>query len=200
MEIMRVLFIFFVFAALACMPSLSYSDVKVTMTNGREIIADTCEEEDGQLVCTKMGGTFNIEKKDVGSIKKIKGGENEPFSKEPASPVPAEPEKKTDDTPGASRADKGKPVAGGQAEAMKRLEEITQKKRELSSEREKLVKERERLDEDLKKAPDWMPTNQYEELSKRNEQFKEKMKLFNEEAGRLNEEEKRIVEGLKRKD
>ena len=83
---------------------------------------------------------------------------------------------------------------------MKRLEEITQKKKELFSERVKLVKEREQLDEDLKKAPDWMPTNQYEELNKRNDQFKEKMKLFNEEAGRLNEEEKRIVEGLKKKD
>lgn len=197
---MRVSFIFFVFAALACMPSLSYSDVKVTLTNGREIIADTCEEEGGQLVCTKMGGAFNIEKKDVGSIKEIKGGGDEPFSKEPASPVSTEPEKKTDDTPGVSRADKGKPAAGGQAEAMKRLEEVTQKKRELSSEREKLVKEGEQLQEDLKKAPDWMPTKQYDELNARNEQLKEKIKLFNEETGRLNEEEKQIVEGLKKKD
>jgi len=200
MEIMRVSFILFIFAALVCMPSLSFSDVKVTLTNGREIIADTCEEEGGQLVCTKMGGTFNIEKKDVGSIREIKSGGNGPSSVEPASPPPAEPEKKTDDTQGGKRLDKEKPSAGEQSGVMKRLEEITQKKKELFSERVKLVKEREQLDEDLKKAPDWMPTNQYEELNKRNDQFKEKMKLFNEEAGRLNEEEKRIVEGLKKKD
>jgi hypothetical protein len=200
MENMRVSLIFFIFVALACMPSLSYSDVKVTLNNGREIVADTCEEEGGQLVCTKMGGTFNIEKKDVGSIREIKSRGNEPSSVEPASPPPAEPGKKTDDTPGEDSPDKIKPSAGEQSGAMKRLEEITQKKKELSSERVKLVKEREQLDEDLKKAPDWMPTDQYEELNKRNDQFKEKMKLFNEEAGRLNEEEKRIVEGLKKKD
>jgi predicted transcriptional regulator len=198
MEIMRVPLIFFIFGVLACMPSLSYSDVKVTLTNGREIIADTCETEGSQVVCTKMGGTFDIEKKDVRSVREIKSGGNESFSEEPAAS--GEPQKKTDEAPGGNRTDKEKPAAVGQAEGMKRLEEITQKKRELLSERDKLVKEREQLDADLKKSPDWMSTDKYEELNKRNEQFKEKMKLFNEEAGRLNEEEKQVVEGLKKKD
>ena len=41
MNLMRVSFISSTVAALVCIPSLSYSDVKGTLTNGREIIADT---------------------------------------------------------------------------------------------------------------------------------------------------------------
>lgn len=200
MEFMRVLSMLFIFSALVCAPSLSYSDVKVTLTNGREIIADMCEEEGGQFVCAKMGGTFNIEKKSVGSIREMKSDRNGSSTSGPSSLSPGEPGRKTDDTPNGSHLTNEKVSTGERGDAMKRLKEIAEKKKGLSSERVKLVKEREQLDEDLKKAADWMPVNQYEELNKRNEQFKQKMKLFNEEAGRLNEEEKRIVEGLKKKD
>jgi hypothetical protein len=41
------------------MPALSSADVKVTLTNGREIAADACEEEVGRFICTKMGGAFD---------------------------------------------------------------------------------------------------------------------------------------------
>lgn len=187
-------------AVMMCMTALSSADVKVTLTNGREIVADACEEEAGRFICTKMGGTFDIEKNDVANIREIRSGGYEPPPGEPASPPPVEPGKKTDDAPGENRAEKEKSPAEGQSGAMKRLEDIAQWKRELSSERDKLVKEREQLEEDLKKAPDWMPTNKYEELTKRNDQLAEKIKLFNEEAGKLKEEEKQIVEGLKKKD
>lgn len=197
---MRGSFIFSILAFLVCMPALSSADVKVTLTNGREIVADACEEEVGRFICTKMGGTFDIEKKDVANIREIRSGGYEPPPGEPASPPPTEPGKKADDAPGENRAEKEKSPAEGQSGAMKRLEDIAQRKRELSSERDKLVKERGQLEEDLKKAPDWMPTNKYEELTKRNDQLAEKIKLFNEEAVKLKEEEKQIVEGLKKKD
>lgn len=200
MDLMRGSFIFSMLTVVICMSSLSYADVKVTLTNGREIVADTCEEEGSRLVCTKMGGTFDVEKKDVASIRVIKGGGTEPPSGEQASPPPAEPEKKSGDAPGENSPDKEKSPAGGQSGAMRRLEDIAKKKGELFSERDKLVKEREQLEEDLKKAPDWMPTKQYEELTKRNDQLREKIKLFNEEAAKLKEEETQIVEGLKKKD
>jgi len=197
---MKVLFVFSVFAVLVCMPALSYPDVKVMLTSGREIIADTCEEEGGRLICTKMEGTFEIEKKDVVSVREIKGERNEPLSAEPSSAVPGEPENKTD-VPGSDNSpDKATPPAGGQPEAMKRLEQIAQKKKELSSDRSGLVKEREQLEGDLKKAPDWMPVKQYEELTRRNAKLDEKIKLFNEEVRKLDEEEKQIVEGLRKKD
>ncbi len=198
---MKGLFALAIIPVLVSLPVLAYPDVRVKMTNGREIIADTCEQEGSRLVCTKMGGTFDIDKKDVISVKEIKGMRQESLPSEKAAPS-AEPEKKMDNT--SADKSQGKvmeiPPPGSQSEAMKRLEEIAQRKRELSSEREKLVKEREQLDEDFKKAPDWMTTDKYEDLNKRNAQLTEKIKLFNEEAGRLNDEEKRIVESLKGKD
>ena len=197
---MRGSFIFSIFAFLVCMPAFSSADVKVTLTSGREIIADACEEEGAQLICTKMGGTFEIEKKDVTSVRNIKSGGYESPAGEPASPESTEPGKKVDVAPGQDRQDKEKSPAGEQSGAMKRLEEIAQRKKELVSERDKLVKEREQLDEDLKKAPDWMNTNQYEGFTKRNDQITEKIKHFNEEAVKLKEEENQIVEGLKKKD
>lgn len=190
-----------IISVLVGVPVLAYPDVIVKMRNGREIIADSCEEEGTRLVCTKMGGTFDIEKKDVVSVKGIKATHRESAPAEKAA-SPAEPEKKMENAP----ADKGpdevmqSPYPGGQSAAMKRLEDISQRKKELLSEREKIVKEREQLGEDLNKAPDWMPTNQFDELNKRNAQLGEKIKLFNEEVGRLNDEERRIAEGLKRKD
>lgn len=190
----------FITAVLVVVPALSYPDVMVRLTNGREIIADTCEQDGGRLICTKMGGTFEIEKKDVLGIKEIKGVREGSLPAEKAAP--AEPEKKRDNAPANVSPEKG--VQGsssvGQSEAMKRLEDIAQRKKELFSEREKLVKEREKLNADLNKAPDWMPTKQYDELNDRNARLTEKIRLFNEEAGRLSEEEKRIVEELKKKD
>ena len=200
MDHMRGLFIFSILVFLVYMPAISSADVKITLTSGREIIADACEEEGGRLICTKMGGTFDIEKKDVANMREIKSGGYESPAGEPASPESTEPGKKVDGAPGQDRQDKEKSPAGEQSGAMKRLEEIAQRKKELVSERDKLVKEREQLEEDLKKAPDWMNTNQYEGFTKRNDQITEKIKHFNEEAVKLKEEENQIVEGLKKKD
>lgn len=52
---MRGSFIFSILA-LVCMPALSSADVKGTLTNGRETVADACEEEVGRFICTKWGG------------------------------------------------------------------------------------------------------------------------------------------------
>ncbi len=196
---MKGFFSFIAVSVLVSVPSLSYPDVKVTLTNGREIVADSCTEERDRLICTRMGGTFDIEKKDVVGVRDIKGVRGDSLSTEQ---VPAEPEKKIDNAPGNNSPEKELqiPPAGGQSGAMKRLENIAQRKKELFSEREKLVKEREQLDEDIKKAPDWMPTNRFDDLNNRSAQLTEKIRLFNEEARRLSEEEKQIVEELKKKD
>lgn len=185
---------------LVSVPVLAYPDVSIKMTNGREIIADACEQEGDRLVCTKMGGTFEIEKKDVFSIKGIKGVREESAPSEKFAP-PAEPEKKMEKAPVDKSPDDVMqiPYPGGQSAAMKRLEDIAHRKRELLSEREKLVKEREQLDEDIKKAPDWMPVNQHEELQKRNAELDEKIQKYNEEVGRLSREEKDIIDISKKK-
>ncbi len=195
---MRRSLILSILSFLVCMPAISSADVKITLVSGREIIADSCEEEGGHLICTKMGGTFDIEKKDVAGMREIKSRGDEPPPAEQSSPPP-EQEKKTDGAPGTGPEKENSP-AGGKSGAMKRLNDIAERKKELSSERDKVVKEREQLEADLNKAPDWMNTNQFEALSKRNDQLGEKIKQFNEEAVKLKEEEQQIVEGLKKKD
>ncbi len=191
MDRMRGAFFYFICAAMVFLPALSSAGVKVMLKNGREVIADTCEAEGDRLVCTKMGGTFDLEKKDVESMKQTSGGEEAAPAVEPAENQPAEQEKKAEGAQGADRA-------GKEAGDSKRLAEIRQKKKDLFTEREKLVKERQQFQEDLKKAPDWMSTKQYDELNKRNTEITEKIKRFNEEAERLSEEEKRITEGQKK--
>ena len=196
---MKGAFFYFICAALVFLPSLTSAGVKVMLKNGREIIADSCQEEGDRLICFKMGGTFDIEKKDVESMKETSGG-HDASTGEPADDQPTEQQKKAEDAQGADRTGKENPPAAGQTGADKRLADIMEKKKDLAAEREKLVKERQQLQEDLKKAPDWMPTKQYEELDKRNAEITEKVKRFNEEADRLNEEENRIVGSQKKKD
>lgn len=192
-----VLFIF----SFVLLPSLTFAGVKIELKNGRTITADFCEEAGAAMACSRMGGTFDIEKKDIAKIRNIPDENGQSYEDGTADET-ASPQ-------GTARQTEGKPEGGGElkeatagegvAGAAGRLEEIRKRKSEMAPEREKLLKEREKLQEDLKKAPDWMPVEQYEELQKRNAEVDEKIKKYNEEAGRLNREEKNIVDESKKK-
>lgn len=191
-------------AAALMVPGLSFSDVKISLKNGSEMIADECREEGNSYVCFKMGGTFVLEKIDVKSIKAVAArtgnvqpdaaaGADEDKGRPAASKSGEDVKKEAGDSAAADAEAKGTgPVAG------KRLDEITGRKQELSAEREKLIKDRQQMQEDLKKAPDWMPDKQYDELKKRNAELDERLNRFNEEVRRLNKEEKDILDGLKK--
>jgi hypothetical protein len=175
------------FSAILVVPTSAFSEVKVQLKNGRTLTADFCEEAGGLVTCSKMGGTFDLEKKDILEMREISEGDGE-------SLVAPSPEDKGD-LQGEGKA--------GEGEALpeRTIEEIGKRKSEIAPEREKLLKEREQLQEDLKKAPEWMPVKQYEELQKRNAELDKKIKQYNEEVGRLNQEEKNIVgESGKKKD
>jgi len=73
------------------------------------------------------------------------------------------------------------------------LQQIRERKTELQADRERLVKDRQQLQDDAKNAPDWMATDRYEALSRRNAEIEERVKRFNEEIRLLDEEEKKIV-------
>jgi len=45
-----------IFSLLVVFPQAAMSEVKVTLKNGRDIIADSCTESKDKLVCVKMGG------------------------------------------------------------------------------------------------------------------------------------------------
>lgn len=189
--------LFFLSAALMFMffitPVLSGAAVRIELKNGRSITADYCRESGNVFACSKMGGIFEIEKSEVGRIRKI----SDDAVSDPEEPGPSEPEPGGADVKTAAAADLEKPgekPEDRRKEAEKKMEELQQRKLELSKERENLVKEREALQEDMKKAPDWMPDKQYDELKKRNADFDAKLKKFNDEVNDIRDKEKKISE------
>jgi phage-related minor tail protein len=186
----RIRLLFLAAIAASLFPSFSSAAVRIELKNGGTILADECRESDGKFLCYKMGGTFEIEKGDVASMKET--SVRETGEEEETSP-PAQPEEKE----GAVEAHKGAPAGQPGAEARKRLEQITERKRALQPEREKLVREREDLQEEVSKAPDWMTVDRFNDLQKKIATLDERIKGFNDEVKQLNQEEKTILDSLK---
>jgi len=168
----------------------SQADVRVELKNGGSITADSCRESDGRLVCTRMGGFFEIEKADIAGIREIRGGSSE-YSVEP-SPDISGTDTKPARTGNAGNVTSDSPESREKA-AFRRLEEIKRRKLELKNQREKLLAEREQLQADLKKAPDWMTVKQFDELTKRNADIDGRIKGFNEEVTALDQEENKVL-------
>ena len=60
-----------IFTLLVVFPPAAMSEVMISLKNGRDIIADSCRDSNGKVICEKMGGNFEIEKKDILNIKGI---------------------------------------------------------------------------------------------------------------------------------
>jgi hypothetical protein len=202
MTYLRGLLLSAVVAASLTIPSPSFSDVKIVLKNGNEMTADNCQERASSYVCYITGGSFELDKGDVKTIRNVtsraKGIQPEPAAEEKADenqPVPPKTEGDAKQGSELSAKDAASKVIGSEAE--KRLEQINRRKKELSAEREQLLKDREQLQEDLKKAPAMLPQGRFEELKKRNAELDMKINMFNEEVGRLNEEENLILKKAK---
>ena len=184
------------------LPGLSFSEVKISLRNGREIIADRCGDFNGKLICEKLGGSFEIEKKDVLDIKGItikQGNINE----SPAPQTRPEPEGRQGEQENAVVEEKASEKSGGAVfirganpEQGKRLDQINQRKLELKDEREKLSKEREQLQKEVKETGMIYTQEQLDRITKRISDVEEKISRFNEEVKKLNAEESSIIEGL----
>jgi hypothetical protein len=171
----------------------SFSGVRVELSNGGSITADSCSESGTSLLCYKMGGSFSIDKRDIVSIRTTEGAEAGEDEEVPPEPDAAGAKGGDAENTGKVSADDAGGVRNSPAD---RLEEIGRRKSELVKEREKLVKERLQLQEDVKKAPDWMLPEQYDELNKKNTDIDARIKRFNEEVKELIDEEKKIREGM----
>ena len=143
-----------IFTLLAVFPLTALSEVKITLKNGRDIIADSCSDSKDRLVCEKMGGTFEIDQKDILNIKgiTIERSEQVPEEKKEqeaaaGGKVPVEPEA---DLKGTEKQPQGNVIKDIGPEDVKRLDQITQRKLVLQQEREKLIKERQQLHDDVK--------------------------------------------------
>ncbi len=197
------LFLLLIFLASVLSSSISHSEVQILLKNDRSIIADSCREEDGKFICYRVGGSFEIEKEDVVTIKGItfrqrEDGRSETSvaepgdKKEPAENAASQPERD-------KRVEEGeKPFKAGE-DSRVRIESITKRKSELGLERENLIRDRQSLQNDLKSKPDWMTVKEFDDINKRISELDERINRFNEEVNRLNQEEKRIIEELKGK-
>lgn len=172
---------------LSAFPGYSSGEVQINLRNDSSIIADECREETDRLVCYKMGGTFEIEKRDVLSMKNISGRR---------APVPdaggsdAESTGRSDSSVKAEDKAGDALPAGKVPDTAKPSDPLAQKRQLLQEERERLLKERQKIQDDIKNAPDWMSEKQFNELNRRNAELDAGIKKFNEEAGRLSEQGK----------
>lgn len=186
------------FTCLFVFPRAAMSEVKISLKNGRDIIADSCRESGGKLICNKMGGTFEFDKEDILNLKEITI-ERSAFSE--SQPEPAEPEvsgekkeaeNKTPNVKDASKPAEGVLIKGLSPEATKRLDEIEKRKSELMPERDKLIQERQKLMDDIKDAGMIKKQEQYDDLKKRITDIEARVNGFNDEVKKLNEEGSRI--------
>ncbi len=196
-------FLLLIFLASVFSPAISHSEVELLLKNDRNIIADSCREEDGKFICNKMGGSFEIEKEDVVTIKGITSRHREDGRSETSVAEPEDKKQPAENTvsqPGGDkRVEEGeKPFKAGE-DSRARIESITKRKSELGLERENLIRDRQSLQNDLKGKPDWMTVKEFDDINKRISELDERINRFNEEVNGLNQEEKKIIEELKGK-
>ena len=185
------------------MPDRSFSEVRISLNNGREIIADKCTDSGAKLVCEKMGGSFEVDKNDVLETKgitiehapvsevseKAKGQEAEAGEKEALKPEA--------DTKGAEKQPGEGLGKGLTPEEKERLEQITSKKIEYLAERQRLINDRNQLQEDVKNVDsNNVDLNNQEKIDALNKSITEleiRLGKFNEDVRKLNEEEQNIL-------
>jgi len=195
-----------IFILLAVFPRAAMSEVKISLKNGRDIIADSCSESKDMLVCQKMGGTFEIEKKDILDFRNInitheKMNENPVPETVPLGEGQKEADKSTAGTKDSATTGEGVLIRGANPEQEKRLDEITRRKLELKQERDKLIEDREQLQQDVKKMSTLYTYSQEQAdgINKRISDVEERINKFNEEVKKLNEEEEQIIRTMRSK-
>lgn len=191
-----------VFLVFLFSPVLSFSEVVISLKNGREIIAESCGETKGSLVCQKMGGSFEIDKKDVLTVKGIAIGHasSSQVSEEIKGQGPESGEKETfkseEDLKGDEKQPNGDLVKGLKPDEEKRLGQINMKKIEYQAERQRLINDRQQLQEDLKNTG-LISKAELDALNKRIADLETRLNTFNEEVRKLNEEGRKILESSK---
>ncbi len=172
--------------------------VKISLKNGRSVVADFCRDVRGKLLCSVSGGSLEIDRQDIESIRDVK------LQSMSSGVSPAEPsDSKTDDKKPGDKAPAGakgaqpkdgKIVGGLTAEQARQLDAINERKTVLQPERERLMKEREQLHADVKNAGVMRSQEQFDTIKRRIADLETKINGFNEEVNKLNEEEKALID------
>jgi hypothetical protein len=185
-------------AFLAAFPGYSFGEVQVNLKNETSIIADECREETDRLVCFMMGGTFEIEKRDVLSMKNI-SVRRSPVP-DTSAPEAAAPGKSDSSSKAGDRAEGTLPAgkAPGPANPANHTDPLAQKRLSLQAERESLLKERQQIQDDINNARIRISGNQFDELNRRSAELDAKIKRFNEETSRLSGQGKQSGSDVKK--
>ena len=207
-----------VFSAFLVFPALAFSEVRISLKNGRDIIAESCRESKDRLICVKMGGSFEIEKRDVLDIKGITI-EHAPSSEvsektkgQEAESGKNEAVKSAVDTEGTEKQPVEDLVKGLKPEEKERLMQINKKKTEYAAERQRLIVDRQQLQEvaerqrkinerrqlrdDVKIAGSGTQA-EIDAINKRIADLEARISTFNEDVRKLNEEGRNILESSK---
>jgi hypothetical protein len=184
---------FIIFALLIVFPRAAVSEVKITLKNGREIIADSCSEVAGKLTCYKSGGTFRIDRKEILNMKNISIERSLPVEETAPADVSSEQKKDEPKDAEAVRAEENKagvkpPEGAPSGEQGKRLAEIRTKRASYEAEREILIKEREQLHEEVKAVGIIDTPGKYQYFQQKIYDLDVRIKSFNEKVNKLNEE------------
>ncbi len=149
------LWLLFTVCVVSCivLPSPSSAEVKVILKNGRVIVADSCRNVKDNLICEKLGGTFEFAREDILDVKEMTlQRDNVRVNSAQESALGTEEQKETLKSANKSGS-AAKPKEGGfkgaDSERERRLEQITQRKTELKAEREALLREREELQQEM---------------------------------------------------
>jgi len=172
--------------------------VKITLKNGRSVIADFCRDVRGKLLCIVAGGSMEIDRQEIESIRDVKlQSISSGVSADEPSDAKADDKKPADKVlsgaKGAQPKD-GKMVGGLTVEQARQLDAINERKTLLLPERERLMSEREQLHSDVKNAGIMRSQEQFDTIKKRISDLETKINGFNEEVNKMNEEEQKLID------
>ena len=186
-SVVLVLWSFFV------LPVRSFSEVKISLRNGREMMADSCRETKDRLICEKMGGTFEFDKAEIIKTENITiERSTSTLDSPPDTPAPVlerEQPKAGGNGKTDAKANADAKIGGLTPEQAKRIAEIEKKRSEFTIEREKLMQERQQLHEEVKAAGVIRSgSEKYGEIQKKISDLDARINTFNDQVNKLNEE------------
>ena len=175
------------------LPVRSFCEVKISLRNGREMMADSCRETKDRLICEKMGGTFEFDKAEIIKTENITiERSTSTLDSPPDTPAPVlerEKPKAGENGRTDAKANADAKIGGLTPEQAKRIAEIEKKRSEFTIEREKLMQERQQLHEEVKAAGVIRSgSEKYGEIQKKISDLDARINTFNDQVNKLNEE------------
>ncbi len=180
-----------VFLSFFVLPVPSFSEVKIFLSNGRVIMADSCRDTKDKLICEKMGGTFAFDKAEIMKTENITIERSTTTEVSPADTQASDVKQEAPQTGEVKSEVRTNAEAGTGSftpEQTKRIDEIEKKRSEYTAEREKLAKEREQLHAEVKAVGVIQTQAKYDEIQKKISDLDIRIKAFNDSVNKLNEE------------